>query len=260
MKRDFTSAELAALVGQLQHLFEDVQVEENAPEAGDGLTVGYASRLTGTDCVVSMPVTVDGARRGLRLRGHIAGAGPADDPVSTREMELYRDDLIRDFLTGAYNRRYWETEFCSRIRACAESGRPAAVALIKIDGFSGLLGEHGQPAMDQLVCYVANLWKHFYEEPGEKVVCRLTGHTYVVGCLGADEVDLENQMRVLYEKMHLTCTTTVGMLCRIPFTLSVACAGTDEGFGDWAGLYVECDRRLRQQSEAGGNGVYAVKK
>lgn len=258
MQGNFTSAEWTALEQGLARLFDKVQVEEGQPGPAAGLTVAYSSQLMGTDCVLRLPVTVDGVPRTVELRGRVAGAGEACDPITDREAALYQDDRIRDFLTGAYNRRYWETVFCSQLASCG-TARHAAVALVKIDGFGGVVKGYGQPAADQLTCYVANLWKRFYDEGSEKVVCRLTGHTFAVGCLDTDEADLEAQMQVLYGKMHKVCTTTVGMMQRVPFTLSIACAGTDEpGLADWPALYCKLDERLRAQRAAGGDGVYTV--
>ena len=257
MERNFTSAELADLIAQLEKVFDVAEVTEGDEKAANGFTLGYAAGMNGTDCVLACPVTVDGVRRTLRLAGAAAGTAQAEDAVSARERELYRDDLIRDFLTGAYNRRFWESVFCKKIGARVAAGQPVAVALVKIDNYADVVRAHGQPVADQLVCCVANQWKKYYDEGSEKVVCRLAGATYAVGCVGAEELDLETQMRVLYEKMNRECLATVGMMCRVPFTLSVACAGTDEVDSKvWPELYAICDQRLRAMTAAGGNGVY----
>ncbi|MCI2046320.1 MAG: diguanylate cyclase [Faecalibacterium sp.] len=260
MERNFTSAHLAEVLRQMQSIFDTAEVTdaENVPAAG--MTVGYTSRMDGTDCVLSCPITVDGAPKMLRLSVGVAGAAPAEDPGAARELEMYRDDMNRDFLSGAYNRRYWESVFCRGISAHVAAGQPVAVALVKVDDFGAIVKAHGQPVGDQLVCYVANVWKKYYDEKDEKIVCRLTGHTFAVGCVGAEAIDLESQLRVLYEQMNLTCTSTVGMMCRVPFTLSIAAAGTDEVSDKvWPELYALCDQRLRAQIAAGGNGVYTAK-
>jgi diguanylate cyclase (GGDEF)-like protein len=259
MERNFTSAELAELVRRLQTVFDEAQVLDAEEASGSGLTVGYASRLNGTDCVLSCPITVDGEEKCLRMIGEVTSAAPAEDTGTARELEMYRDDMNRDFLSGVYNRRYWESVFCRRISANVAGGQPVAVALVKVDNFGDIVKAHGQPVADQLVCYVANLWKRFYDEGDDKVVCRLTGHTYAIGCVGAEELDLESQLRVLYDQTNLVCTATVGMMCRVPFTLSIACAGTDEVTDKvWPELYALCDQRLRKQKASGGNGVFHV--
>ncbi len=260
MERNFTSAQLEELLRQLQSIFETAEVTDAEKAASAGMTVGYASRMDGADCTLSCPITVDGAPKTLRLANAVANAALAEDPAAARELEMYRDDMNRDFLSGAYNRRYWENAFCRSISAHVAAGQPVAVALVKVDDFGAVTKAHGQPVADQLVCYVANVWKKYYDEADEKLVCRLTGHTFAIGCVGADEIDLESQLRVLYEQMNRTCTSTVGMLCRVPFTLSIAAAGTDEVKDKiWPELYALCDQRLRAQAAAGGNGVYAVK-
>lgn len=257
MEHIFTSAELAELTEQLEKVFDTVEVNRAEAKAAPGFTLGSAARLSGTDCVLSCPISVDGEPCTLRLAGPVSGMAQNDDTLGEREREIFRDDLIRDFLTGAYNRRYWESVFCKKIGARVAAGRPVAVALVKIDNYADVVRTHGQPVADQLVCYVANLWKKYYDEGSEKVVCRLAGATYAVGCVDAEELDLESQMRVLYGQMNLECLATIGMMCRIPFTLSISCAGTDEVANKvWPDLYALCDQRLRAQTAAGGNGVY----
>lgn len=258
MDRNFTAAQLVALLEQLQTVFDTAGVTDGE-DAPHGMAAEYVSNWDGTDCVLSCPITVDGLAKCLRISSRITGETGASSEISAREVQLYKDDMHRDFVTGVYNRRYWEETFARRLAKSAAGGTPVAVALVKIDGYAEIVRAHGQPVADQLVCYVANQWKKYYDEGDDKVVCRMTGHTFAVGCVGAEEIDLENQMRVLYSEMQLVCTATVGMLCRVPFTLSIACAGTEEVSDKiWPELYMLADRRLRTQRNIGGNGIFAV--
>ena len=53
------------------------------------------------------------------------------------------------------------------------------------------------------------------------------------------------------------CVLCGGMLRRLPFTLTAACAGTEEIRGkNWAALYGLCVRRLETALAAGGDQVY----
>lgn len=258
MKKNFTAAELAALTGALRDVFETVEATpplENEAEA-DGLCLSYEQALDDVGVVITRRVWVDGEPRALRMRGLLSSAAPG---VSARELQLHHDDMIRDFLTGAYNRAFWDTRIRARLEGCAAAGRTAAVALVKVDRFDAIVEQYGGDDTDQLICYVANLWKRYYDENEEKVVCRMSDHTFAVVCLGADELDLESQIRFIYEKMDLVCASTNGMFRRIPFTLSMACAGLDEvPDKSAAGLYKLCSRRLAAVSVAGGNAVYQV--
>ena len=140
----------------------------------------------------------------------------------------------------------------------AQQGRKAAVALISLDHGAQLRDTYGQPVMDQLICFVANQWKKYFDIPGSQIVCRLTGTTFVVGCLDMDGGQLAEQMRNIYAEMPHECITSMGMMKRVPFTLSVAVAGLDEldsAANCWQRLYAICDERLRGIQISGGNKI-----
>ena len=132
------------------------------------------------------------------------------------------------------------------------------MALISLDHGAQLRDTYGQPVMDQLICFVANQWKKYFDIPGSQIVCRLTGTTFVVGCLDMDGGQLAEQMRNIYADMPHECVTSMGMMKRVPFTLSVAVAGLDEldsAANCWQRLYAICDERLRGIQISGGDKI-----
>jgi len=256
MKKDFSAQELQALLAALGELFEQVELVQlpNGQEESAGLRVHYERSLDDLCGVITRGLRVDGRPCMLRLSGVLADA--AEPGTSMREMRIYHDELLRDLLTGTYNLSFWNDRIRGKLDACAPAGRPAAMALLEIDGYDELTSRYDEADMGQVVCYVANLWKRYYDEGDEKVVCRLAENLFAIVCFGADELDLESQMRFVYEKMNLVCTSTHGMLCRIPFTLSMACAGLNEpGCTDTESLYKACAARLDGVKAAGGNAV-----
>ena len=151
-----------------------------------------------------------------------------------------------------------ETVIAAELDRWAEQGRKAAVALVSLDHGAQLRDTYGQPVMDQLICFVANQWKKYFDIPGSQIVCRLTGTTFVVGCLDLDGGQLAEQMRNIYAEMPHECVTSMGMMKRVPFTLSVAVAGLDEldsAANCWQRLYAICDERLRGIQISGGNKI-----
>ncbi len=262
MKQEFTKLEIESLLTQLRKVFDAASLQpiEDASEAHslarDGVSVEYLLDRQPSICVLTRMVIVDGTDLALRMESHLTGQSCAEHTMSARAQQLYNDELIRDFLTGAYNRRYWETVFSPAISAHVAAHKSVAVALVSIDNFDALEKKHGALDTDQMICYVANQWKKFYDEGDEKVVCRLSKYTFAIGCVGADAVDLENQMRWLYGEMKLVCTSTCGMFCQIPFTLSVGCAATGEVCeASWAQMQILCESRMNGQILTGGNGV-----
>lgn len=262
MKQEFTSAQIEVLINQLQLVFDKVQLQsigqENTvePLEHQGFGIEYLAEDQPSACMLRRYVVVDGVEQVLCMQGLLTLQSSASYTMSAREQEMHNDDLIRDFLSGAYNAHYWQSVFCAAIPAQVTAGNSVAVALITIDDFAALEQKYGALDTDQLICCVANQWKKFYDEGCDKVVCRLDQYTFAVGCVGAEELDLESQMRCLYENMNLVCTSTCGMLCKIPYTLSIACAATGEVCNpSWAELQILCEARLHSLSYTGGNGV-----
>src|SRR5699024_5007149 len=130
------------------------------------------------------------------------------------------------------------------------------VALISLDNADRLRYEHGQPALDQVVCTIANQWKKHYDAPGRRIVCRLHGGVLLVACKEMDAAALAGEMKRYYAEMPCGCVAGAGMMSRVSFTLSIGVADTAE-VHSWEELYHLCDGRLREAAAAGGNCIRA---
>ena len=264
MEKEWTEQDLFQLAENARAAFEAVSVTELEPEQAqewqdDGLQVDYELRNGQVHCVMSRCVSAGGKLWQLRMTAPLAGNILPEDRMTARERELCRDDMNHDFLSGVFNRRYLETVFRSQLSLWTAEGRSAAVALVSLDRANELLHTYGQPVMDQLICFMANQWKKHFDHPNERVVCRLTGSVFVVGCADCTEAELETEMRALYAAMPRECVSTVGRILRVPFTQTAACAGTDELTGkSWDALYALCDSRIRAAAAAGGDRVAHV--
>ena len=176
--------------------------------------------------------------------------------MTPRERELCREDMNHDFLTGVFNRRYFETEFCTKMDEWADNHRCASLALVSLDGAAALRAQYGPQVMSQLVCFVANQWKKHYDRPAERVVCRLSDSLFVIGCADKNAAELEEELRTLYARMPRECVASVGLMKMVHFTQSVAVACTSEVRGRyWEALFQLCSQRLKQVQQAGGNAV-----
>ncbi len=227
MKKECTEQDLRELARSAQAVFEAVTLTEAPLCDGwqdDGLRVDYELRNGRVDCVLHRRVEADGKCWELEMCAPLAGNVLPEERMTPRERELCREDMSHDFLTGVYNRRYLETVFAQKLEQCAAQGRKAAVALVSIDNGQKLRDTYGQPVMDQLHCFVGNQWKKSFDTPATRVVCRLTGSIFAVGCLDADGKQLAEEMQNLYRQMPRECITTTGMMRRVPFTLSCGVA------------------------------------
>ena len=261
MDREWTEQDLRTFAESAQAAFETVELNELPQDTGwqdEGLQVKYELRNGRVDCILDRKVRADGKLWRLTMSAPLAGNLLPEERLSARERELCREDMNHDFLSGVYNRRYLETVFGAELARSAARGRSAAVALVSLDNGAQLRDTYGQPVMDQLICFVANQWKKHFDLPGQQVVCRLTGSIFVVACMDMDGGQLAEQMRGIYAAMPHECITSIGMMHRVPFTLSVSVAGLDElepGTGCWETLYQICDERLRGIQISGGNKI-----
>lgn len=234
MKKEWTEQDLRAFAENAQTAFEDVTLTEADEEAADtwqddGLQVDYVLRNGQVDCVLRRLIEADGKLWQLQMTAPLAGSDLPEDRMTARERELCRDDMNHDFLTGVFNRRYFETEFCTR---------------------------QGDAVMNQLVCFVANQWKKHYDRPAERVVCRLTDTLFAIGCADKNCAELAEELNGIYAEMPRACVASVGLMRRVPFTQSIGCACTGEVRGkNWDALYQLCEQRLKAAQTAGGDQI-----
>lgn len=265
MSKEWTEQDLRQLADGARAMFESVELTE-LPEApqqetwqDDGLRVDYELCNGQVSCVMNRCIAAEGKLWQMRLAAPLAGNALPEDRMTEREREICRDDMNHDFLSGVFNRRYLETVFRAKLEEWAAANQPAAVALVALDGYDNMVRRYGQPSVDQVVCFVANQWRKHFDLPAERIVCRLTGSIFVVGGAGYTAKSLEDEMRTIYTAMPRTCVVSVGMMHRVSFTMTAACAGLEEnGVKGWEELYCLCDERLRAAQGEGGNRVFSL--
>ena len=263
MKKEWTEQDLREFVRSAQAAFEDVTLTEADEESArswqdDGLMVDYELRNGQVDCVLRRQIVADGKVWQLQMTAPLAGNDLPEDRMTPRERELCRDDMNHDFLSGVFNRRYFEIEFCTRLDDWTDAHRCASLALVELDKADELLARQGDAVMNQLVCFVANQWKKHYDRPDERVVCRLTDTLFAIGCADKTCAELAEELRGIYAEMPRECVASVGLMRRVAFTQSIGCACTGEVRGkNWDALYKLCEERLAAAKTAGGDQVCA---
>lgn len=147
MKKEWTEQDLRAFAENAQTAFEDVTLTEADEEAADtwqddGLQVDYVLRNGQVDCVLRRLIEADGKLWQLQMTAPLAGSDLPEDRMTARERELCRDDMNHDFLTGVFNRRYFETEFCTRLDEWTDAHRCASLALVALaEELNGIYAE-----------------------------------------------------------------------------------------------------------------------
>ena len=270
MKKEWTEQDLREFVRSAQAAFEDVTLTEADEEAArswqdDGLMVDYELRGGQGDCVLRRCVVADGKVWQLQMTAPLAGNDLPEDRMTPREREMCRDDMNHDFLSGVFNRRYFETEFCTRLDDWTDAHRCASLALVALDNADALRAGYGPVVMSQLVCFVANQWKKHFDQPAERVVCRLSDTLFAIGCADRTRRELEEELKAIYAEMPKECVASVGLMRRVPFTQSIGVAGTREvRCKNWDAHNALCEKRLAAAQTAGGQkaasgGVPAAK-
>lgn len=215
MKNEWTEQDLRQFVESSRPVFQDVsltQVDEDADRCwqDDGLMVDYELRGGQVDCVLRRCVVADGKVWQLQMTAPLAGNDLPEDRMTPREREMCRDDMNHDFVTGVFNRRYYETEFCTKLDEWTDCHRCAALALVSIDGAEKLSARESDAVMGQLVCFVANQWKKHFDQPAERVVCRLSDTLFAIGCADRTRRELEEELKAIYAEMPKECVASVG--------------------------------------------------
>lgn len=261
MKNEWTEQDLRQFVESSRPVFQDVsltQVDEDADRCwqDDGLMVDYELRGGQVDCVLRRCVVADGKVWQLQMTAPLAGNDLPEDRMTPREREMCRDDMNHDFVTGVFNRRYYETEFCTKLDEWTDCHRCAALALVSIDGAEKLSARESDAVMGQLVCFVANQWKKHFDRPAERVVCRLADSLFVIGCADKNCKELEEELHTLYGQMPHECVASVGLMKMVPIPQSIAVACTSEVRGrNWEAVFQLCRQRLEAVQRAGGDQV-----
>ena len=265
MKNEWTEQDLRRFAESAKPAFEAVSLTEANEESArnwqdDGVMVDYVLRNGQVDCVLRRQIRADGKLWELTMTAPLAGNTLPEDRMTAREREMCREDMNHDFLSGVFNRRYAETELCVKLDEWADAHRCAAVALVEIDHAEKMRAEQGEAVMDQLICFVANQWKKYYDRPAERVVCRMSDALFLIGCADKTGQELAEELRNCCKEIPRECIASVGLMRRVPFTQSIGVAYTGEVHcRNWDALYQLAKDRLHEVQASGGDCVYSFK-
>ena len=262
MKNEWTEQDLRRFAEEAKPAFEEVTLAEADQERvrnwqDDGLMVDYMLRNGQVDCVLRRQIWADDKLWELTMTAPLAGNTLPEDRMTAREREMCREDMNHDFLSGVFNRRYAETELCTKLDEWADAHRCASIALVEIDHAVEMFRTQGEAVMDQVVCFVANQWKKHYDRPAERVVCRMGDALFLIACADKTGEELAAELREVYKEMPRECIASVGLMRRVPFTQSVGVASTHEvRCRNWDALYQLAEDRMKEMQAAGGDRVY----
>jgi len=169
---------------------------------------------------------------------------------------MLQDFSLRDGLTGAYNRRYFDQALTEQWAAAQAEHRPISLVMIDIDHFKHINDEHGHLFGDDCLRAVAHLLASQLEGADERVV-RYGGEEFFAVLPGIDEAQAltrSERLRAAIAAMTVECG---GRALRITASIGVATFHPDRALAH-AELLAITDRALYEAKRQGRNRVVAA--
>jgi diguanylate cyclase (GGDEF)-like protein len=169
--------------------------------------------------------------------------------------ELQRQ-LIRDPLTGLFNRRYMEETLDREKNRAARLGVSVSVISFDIDHFKRVNDTYGHDAGDMALKAVAEALKKGVR--AEDIVCRTGGEEILVVLPSAnthDAAELADRLRRSVESIVIEC----GGIKLPTITISGGLASFPEDGQDWQAILKVADQRLYQAKRSGRNQIVGTR-
>ena len=158
-----------------------------------------------------------------------------------QEMELLS---MKDHLTGAWNRRFLDSQFPQFIDGCREHDKTLNVAIFDIDDFKGINDEFGHHVGDEILRNIADIFIQLLGNRG--CLIRLGGDEFQIFYCGGD---LQGLIGRAVARLH---ETPVARELDKQRTVTVSAGFTSTGFDDaidLADLYRAADAALYEAKQ-----------
>lgn len=195
----------------------------------------------------------------IAIRSQLEAAEAKQDAINANDrlerLEVrsrqFEEEMFKDPLTGAFNRRILDTEMQRIIDACHEDQESLSFLFLDIDNFKTLNDVCGHEAGDRALQMVVKVLKSSLRE--RDLVIRYGGDEFITVFIGVSIDALENiadricrevlsSLQVLTEQV--TATTSVGGIhCPAEFLADL----------DLASLIPSVDQRMYMAKQQGGN-------
>ena len=186
--------------------------------------------VLGSTVVVALLVARNTAvrRQDLRARFHLETA--------RQEMQTLS---LKDHLTGAWNRRYFETEFPRMAAQCRKQRSTLHVAILDIDDFKGINDQYGHQLADQVLRCLGEIFIRRLGDIGRFI--RMGGDEFLILYCGDDLEELIEQ--VVAELHKDPGIQTIASDRDISLSAGFSSAGPTE-LVEIETLYTQADRAL----------------
>lgn len=185
--------------------------------------------------------------------GKYIWAGLIIDISEQKELELkLQKESTTDPLTGAYNRRYFNSRLQQEMKAL-KKGRHRKLSLLAIDFdfFKKINDEHGHDAGDHVLQQVAIIILHHIRKTD--CFCRVGGEEFNIILPNTSDSDahhIADKIRQLVDSAEIRYQGRA-----IPITITIGISSTETGITEEKELMRDADRALYKGKELGRNCV-----
>lgn len=164
----------------------------------------------------------------------------AEEALRASEQS-FREQALRDTLTGLYNRRFLYRSLAELIEAGRTGGTPLSLIFMDLDYFKRVVDTHGHLNGSQAIREVAATIRESLKEPAYAVA--YAGDEFVVVLPGCDKKQAEETARVIQRRIDET-VYLCGQGLAVKLRASFGIATFPEHAGDLTGLLAAADHAL----------------
>ena len=173
------------------------------------------------------------------------------------KMKEFGKLLVRDYLTGLYNRKFFMERMLEEIAWADRYGEPLSFIILDIDHFKKINDTYGHSCGDEVLKELARVLTGMLR--AHDVLARYGGEEFVVllsNTVHDDAFAIGEKLRAGVEESEFNCDDKGN---RLPVTISVGVATTEISHDiSYAALIKQADEALYQAKAAGRNKVCAA--
>jgi diguanylate cyclase len=172
----------------------------------------------------------------------------------SQELELAKEESLRDGLTGIYNRRAFDDYLQSLTERNLLHRQDFAVLILDIDDFKVVNDTYGHPVGDRVLLAMANTFGQMVRS--DDFLARYGGEEFVMVLPGASRRNAAKKAKQICKIIHKTRFTLDQDGSQPPLALTVSIGVTAFKKGDMTATVLErADQALYQAKKAGKNCV-----
>jgi diguanylate cyclase (GGDEF)-like protein len=215
-----------------------------------------AKRLLACGDIAAAETVASQARAEIALRPNDPELAAALDetivPVleSLLEREQLKNLVLRDPLTGLFNRRQLEVVLPQKVTQAAASGEPLALGMLDVDAFHDYNERHGHPAGDMVLKALGVLLEGFCCR--EDIACRYGGEEFALIMPGTTAPDARERLDALCTAVAQAVIHHEGRTLE-PITVSIGLATCPDHGANAGRILAAADTALYEAKRSGRN-------